>query len=131
MDSIKDILSQLKRSTPQDKKKKKEKEIQSKLFDFDQLETNPKRMFTEKGKYVSTEHQSYGLRLAGKLDDKKRLTMYIKWAKTKPRAVLESALSFVSDYPNAESKSKLFMWKVKQLENEIKTKKEQEQENTK
>ena len=49
---------------------------------------------------------------------KKRLTMYIKWAKTKPRAILESALSFVSDYPNAESKSKLFMWKVKQLEDE-------------
>lgn len=123
MDSIKDILSQLKKETPQ----KKVNESQQELFDVDSLETNPKKIFGDKGKYVSTEHQSYGLRLAGKLDDKKRLTMYIKWAKTKPRAVLETALSFVSDYPNAESKSKLFMWKVKQLENEIKEKREQEQ----
>lgn len=126
MDSIKDILSQLKKETPQ----KKEVESQQELFDVNTLETNPKKIFGDKGKYVSTEHQSYGLRLAGKLDDKKRLTMYIKWAKTKPRAVLETALSFVSDYPNAESKSKLFMWKVKQLENEIKEKREQEQKNT-
>ncbi len=44
--------------------------------------------------------------------------MYIKWAKTKPRAILETALRFVSDYPNAQNKFKLFMWKVKQLENE-------------
>lgn len=131
MDSIKDILSQLKKTIPKEKKKKDEKEIQSKLFDLDTLETNPKKLFGDKGKYVSTEHQSYGLRLAGKLDDKKRLTMYIKWAKTKPRAILETALSFVSDYPNAESKSRLFMWKVKQLEDEIKSKKEQKQKDTK
>jgi len=127
MDSVKDILSQLKKQAPV----KKESESQQELFDLDTLETNPKRMFGDKGKYISTEYQNYGLRLAGKLDDKKRLTMYIKWAKTKPRAILETALSFVSDYPNAESKSRLFMWKVKQLEDEIKTKKEQKQKDTK
>ena len=127
MDSVKDILSQLKKQTPS----KKDSLSQQELFDLDTLETNPKKIFGDKGKYVSTEHQSYGLRLAGKLDDKERLTMYIKWAKTKPRAVLETALSFVSDYPNAESKSKLFMWKVKQLEDEIKTKREEKQKNTK
>ncbi len=60
----------------------------------------------------------YGLRLAGKLDDKKRVTMYIKWAKEKPRAILEMAYSFTIDYPNAKDKSKIFMWKVKELENE-------------
>ncbi|MGI6484183.1 MAG: hypothetical protein ACOX0R_00965 [Candidatus Dojkabacteria bacterium] len=125
MDSVKDILSQLKTQTPQVKKKKSS---QQELFDVDQLATNPKKIFGDRGKYISTEYQRYGLRLAGKLDDKKRLTMYIKWAKTKPRAILESALSFVSDYPNAESKSKLFMWKVKQLENE---RKGQKQKNTK
>ena len=123
MDSVKDILSQLKKQTPQVKKKK---DSQQKLFDVDQLATNPKKIFGDRGKYVSTEYQRYGLRLAGKLDDKKRLTMYIKWAKTKPRAILESALSFVSDYPNAESKSKLFMWKVKQLEDERKGKKQKD-----
>ena len=123
MDSVKDILSQLKKQTPQTKKKK---DSQQKLFDVDQLATNPKKIFGDRGKYVSTEYQRYGLRLAGKLDDKKRLTMYIKWAKTKPRAILESALSFVSDYPNAESKSKLFMWKVKQLEDEREGKKQKD-----
>ena len=123
MDSVKDILTQLKTQTPQTKKKK---DSQQKLFDVDQLATNPKKIFGDRGKYVSTEYQRYGLRLAGKLDDKTRLTMYIKWAKTKPRAILESALSFVSDYPNAESKSKLFMWKVKQLEDERKGKKQKD-----
>ena len=123
MDSVKDILTQLKTQTPQTKKKK---DSQQKLFDVDLLATNPKKIFGDRGKYVSTEYQRYGLRLAGKLDDKKRLTMYIKWAKTKPRAILESALSFVSDYPNAESKSKLFMWKVKQLEDEREGKKQKD-----
>jgi hypothetical protein len=42
--------------------------------------------------------------------------MYIKWAKEKPRGILEQALSFVTDYPNAQDKSRLFMWKVKELE---------------
>lgn len=125
MDSVKDILSQLKINTPPQKKKK---DSQQELFDVNQLQTNPQKIFGDKGKYVSTEYQRYGLRIAGKLDDKERITMYIKWAKTKPRAILETALSFVSDYPNAETKYKLFMWKVKQLEDERKGKK---QENTK
>ncbi len=125
MDSVKDILSQLKINNPPQKKKK---DSQQELFDVNQLQTNPQKIFGDKGKYVSTEYQRYGLRIAGKLDDKERITMYIKWAKTKPRAILETALSFVSDYPNAETKYKLFMWKVKQLEDERKGKK---QENTK
>ncbi|HOZ44750.1 MAG TPA: hypothetical protein PK804_02565 [Candidatus Dojkabacteria bacterium] len=114
MDSVKDILSQLKTNIPQEKKK----DSQQELFDVNLLQTNPKKIFGDKGKYVTTEYQRYGLRIAGKLDDKKRITMYIKWAKTKPRAILETALRFVSDYPNAQNKFKLFMWKVKQLENE-------------
>lgn len=125
MDSVKDILSQLKINNPPQKKKK---DSQQELFDVNQLQTNPQKIFGDKGKYVSTEYQRYGLRIAGKLDDKERITMYIKWAKTKPRAILETALSFVSDYPNAGTKYKLFMWKVKQLEDERKGKK---QENTK
>ncbi len=118
MDSIQNILSELKRKTPKDSNKKGSKDTQSKLFDVDQLETNPKKLFGDRGKYISKEYQSYGLRLAGRLDDRKRITMYIKWAKEKPRAILDNALSFVSDYPKAENKSKLFMWKVKQLEDE-------------
>jgi len=125
MDSVKDILSQLKINNPARNKKK---DSQQELFDVNQLQTNPQKMFGDKGKYVATEYQRYGLRIAGKLDDKARITMYIKWAKTKPRAILETALSFVSDYPNAGTKYKLFMWKVKQLENE---RQETKQKNTK
>ncbi|MGI5897703.1 MAG: hypothetical protein ACOX6Q_00910 [Candidatus Dojkabacteria bacterium] len=119
MDSIKDILSEIK-NTPQSTKGA---EGQSQLFDVEKLETNPKRVFGDKHKYISKEYQIYGLRLAGKLDDKKRMTMYIKWAKEKPRAILEQAMSFTSDYPNAKEKSRIFMWKVKELEKEYKLKK--------
>ncbi|MHC1716446.1 MAG: hypothetical protein AB9915_00925 [Candidatus Dojkabacteria bacterium] len=125
MDSIKDIISQIQKDqAPQDDSNPN----QSKLFDTDKLKTNPKRFFGDKHKYVSQEYQSYGLRLAGKLGDQKRMTMYIKWAKEKPRAILEQALSFTSDYPNAKDKIKIFMWRVKDLENEYREKK---QKNTK
>ncbi|HRY22426.1 MAG TPA: hypothetical protein P5311_01510, partial [Candidatus Dojkabacteria bacterium] len=32
--------------------------------------------------------------------------------------ILENALSFTIDYPNAKDKSRIFMWKVKELEEE-------------
>lgn len=112
MDSIKEILDQI--------KDKPEEDIsnQSKLFDTNKLKTNPKKILSNKHKYISQEYQIYGLRLAGKLGDTKRATMYIKWAKEKPRVVLEMAYSFAIDYPNAKDRSRIFMWKVKELENE-------------
>lgn len=112
MDSIKDILNQLKKDNEQEVDEK-----QPSLIDTQQLATNPNKLFGNKQKYVSTEYQVYGLRLAGKLGDKKRATMYIKWAKEKPRAILEIAYSFAIDYPNAKDRSRIFMWKVKELEN--------------
>ena len=118
MDSIKDILSQIKK----DNDPSKEDQNQSSLFDISKLETNPKKIFGNKHKYISKEYQAYGLRLAGKLGDKQRATMYIKWAKEKNRGILEQALSFTSDYPNAKDKSRIFMWKVKELEKELKAK---------
>jgi hypothetical protein len=118
MESISDILKNLK---PQ---KEEKKETQPELFNMDDIQDNPKTIFGNKGKYVSKEYQVYGLRLAGKLGDTQRATMYIKWAKEKPRAILETAYSFTIDYPNAKDKSKIFMWKVKELENERKNKKE-------
>ena len=122
MDSLKDILAQV-------KKEKEEadsslQQDQPTLFDMSTIKDNPKKLFGDKHKYVSKEYQIYGLRLAGKLGDKERATMYIKWAKEKPRAILESALSFTADYPNANSKSKIFMWKVKELEKEYNAKKD-------
>jgi hypothetical protein len=122
MDSLKDLISQI--------RKKGNQEIdtdanQSELFDTFKLKTNPNKMFGDKHKYISKEYQLYGLRLSNKLNDKERATMYIKWAKEKPRGLLEQALSFTIDYPDAQDKSRIFMWKVKELE------KEQEEEKSK
>ncbi len=65
-------------------------------------------------KYISREFQSYGIYLAESLNDYKHKSLYIRLAKTVPRAVLEKALSFVKD-ANATSKPKLFMWKMAKL----------------
>ena len=64
---------------------------------------------------VSREFQIYGYELAEKLDDMSHKSLYIKLAKDVPRDILEKAFGFVSDYPNAQSKGKLFMYKYKQL----------------
>lgn len=123
MDSIKDILLNIQKKNTTSEQSTEE-EQQPKLFDTDSLATNPKKLFGDKHKYISKEYQLYGLRLSRKLQDEKRATMYIKWAKTKPRAILETAYSFTSDYPNAKNKARIFMWKVKDLENAHKTNQE-------
>jgi hypothetical protein len=66
-------------------------------------------------KYISREFQDYGYRLAVELDDLKHKSLYIKLAKTLPRALLEQARCFVKD-ANAHSKGRLFMWKIKHLQ---------------
>ena len=81
-----------------------------------------KKQFIDRHKYVSKEFQDYGYRLALKLDDLKRVSMYIKLAKNKPRAILEKAFSFAIDYPTAKNKGRLFLWKIKDIENEISAK---------
>jgi len=65
-------------------------------------------------KYISREFQSYGIYLAEELDDYKHKALYIRLAKTVPRAILEKSLSFVKD-ANANSRARLFMWKMKEL----------------
>lgn len=65
-------------------------------------------------KYVSREFQTYGVYLAQKLQDERHKSMYIKFAKNYPRAVLDEALRFVID-ANARNRAALFMWKLKQL----------------
>lgn len=72
---------------------------------------------TKRASPSSTEHQIYGVYLGDTLGDTKHYSLYIKLAKTLPRQILEDALSYVKDYPNAKSKGKLFMWKVKELKN--------------
>ena len=65
-------------------------------------------------KYISREFQSYGIYLSETLNDYKHKSLYIRLAKTIPRAILEKALTFVKD-ANATSKPRLFMWKMKEL----------------
>lgn len=65
-------------------------------------------------KYISREFQSYGIYMAEELGDYKHKSLYIRLAKTIPRALLEKALNFVKD-SNARSKPKLFMWKLAKL----------------
>lgn len=68
----------------------------------------------DKGGYITQEFQDYGYRLAVELNDLAHKSLYIKMAKDINRGILESALSFVAD-SNAQSKARLFMWKVKEL----------------
>lgn len=65
-------------------------------------------------KYISREFQSYDIYLSETLGDYKHKALYIRLAKTVPRAILEKSLSFVKD-ANAHSRAKLFMWKMKKL----------------
>lgn len=116
MESLKEIFSKL-------REKEKDSKIQSELFDTEEY-SKKKVIINDKHKYISKEYQYFGLRLAGQLGDTKRATMYIKWAKEKPRAVLEKAFSFAVDYPNAKDRSRLFMWKVAEIEKEMKAAKE-------
>jgi len=74
-------------------------------------------------KYVSREFQKYAYDLSVELNDLAHKSLYMKLAKDTPRGLMESARRFVKDAENARSKGRLFMWKLKQLKNESKTKK--------
>jgi hypothetical protein len=78
---------------------------------FDLMKTHA---VNNEGKYISQEFQDYGYRLACDLDDEAHKALYIKMAKTIDRGILDQARTFVLD-AHAQSKARLFMWKVKQL----------------
>ncbi len=63
------------------------------------------------------EFQEYGIYLSEELHDPSHKSFYIKLAKTKSRGLLEEAKGFAKDY-NTKSinRGKLFMWKLKELE---------------
>lgn len=65
-------------------------------------------------KYISREFQAFGVHLSEELGDYKHKSLYIKLAKTIPRALLEKALSFCVD-SKAKREGALFMWKLKEL----------------
>lgn len=73
----------------------------------------------ESGKYISREFQDFGYRLAVDLDDLAHKALYIRMAKTVPRAILEAARAFAVDAAHAKSKGRLFMWKVWELKKTV------------
>lgn len=76
----------------------------------------------DEDKYITHEFQKYGYELARELGDLKNKSLYIKFAKETPRGLLEAARNFVKDATNVESKPRLFMWRLKQLRDEMKEK---------
>lgn len=72
------------------------------------------------GKYISQEFQDYGYRLAVDLGDLAHKSLYIKLAKTVDRSILERARAFAVDAFTANSRARLFMWKMKELKKELK-----------
>jgi hypothetical protein len=83
-----------------------------------------KKQLQQGKKNVTQEFQDLGLRIAERLNDMKHKALYIKMAKEKDRKILVHALRYVLDYPNPQKPAKIFMWKVKQLEEELKKEKE-------
>lgn len=83
----------------------------SKIIDAAKLKDRPKN--------INHEFQFYGCYLAESLDDTKRYSLYIKLAKNLPRALLEEALNYTKGYYNAKNKGKVFMWRLKQLRENI------------
>jgi hypothetical protein len=74
----------------------------------------------DRDKYVSREFQKYAYDLAVELGDLPHKSLYMRLAKVTPRILLEKARTFVKDATNANSKGRLFMWKLKQLKEESK-----------
>ncbi len=73
--------------------------------------------------HAKHEFQDYGIRLSEVLHDQKHKSLYIKLAKEKPRNLLEEAKVFASDYETPTvNRGRLFMWKLRQLEDENKNK---------
>lgn len=73
----------------------------------------------QEDKYISREFQKYGIFLSEELNDYKHKALYIKLAKTTPRALLEKAYSYARD-ARVEKPGALFMWRLKQLKDEAK-----------
>lgn len=73
-----------------------------------------KRAMDDAGGHITQEFQDFGYRLAVDLDDMAHKSLYIKMAKTIDRKILDAARTFVVD-ANAQSKGRLFMWKVQEL----------------
>ena len=86
------------------------------LWKYDLDETKQRR--------ISREFQDYAYRLAVALDDTAHTAIYMRMVKNTPREIIEKAKSFVMD-SNARSKAKMFMWKIKNIKEELENSKTQ------
>lgn len=93
---------------------------------MESIENIIKREIKKKGIAPRAKHefQEYGIWLSEQLHDHRHKALYIKLSKEKPRALLERARIFAIDY-NTQSvnRGKLFMWKLTELEKEVRSKK--------
>ncbi len=70
------------------------------------------------------EFQEYGIWLSDQLHDKKHKGLYIKLAKEKARKYLERARIFATEVESSSvNRGRLFMWKLVELEKDLKRKK--------
>lgn len=102
----------------------KRKINRSKTGDFEKINAIIKKKFEKKGPvYARHEFQEYGIWLSEELHDYRHKSLYIKLAKEKPRGMLEEAKGFAKDYKtDSVNRGKLFMWKLSELEKEVKGK---------
>lgn len=75
--------------------------------------------YKDRPKNIAHEFQIYGVYLAESLDDTKHYSLYIKLAKEIDRKILEEALNFTKGYFGAKSKAKVFMWRLKQMDQKV------------
>jgi hypothetical protein len=79
-----------------------------------------------KKKNITKPYQFFGVYIAQNLGDFTNIALYIRLAKYQDRALLEQAISYLKDYPDAKSKHKLFMWylkgKLKKMPSQVKKK---------
>ncbi len=75
--------------------------------------------FKDRPKNISREFQMYGIYLAESLQDTKHYSLYIKLAKEVNRNILEEALNFTKGYYSANSKARVFMWKLAELKKDL------------
>ncbi len=78
---------------------------------IEKAKTNPK------ARYNRHEYQAYGNMLAEELKDEDHRSLYIKFAKTINRGLLDAARDFIKNTGKLKSgsKARLFMWKLKDL----------------
>lgn len=91
------------------------------MADFTSLKATLKKFDPAQDRYISREFQKYAYDLAVELRDEEHKGIYMRLAKLTPRHLLEKARYFVKESGTTRTPGKLFMWKLKQLRIEHKS----------